>query len=130
MTKIAQIRIHTKCHGSGTLFATSTKIIPEARRCLYSLGAGLQLECGLLLEDLAHEERARRRLHVLQGRRHRLHTPTPIVILVWWHGATLCLPSCCLQVRLQSVVELTHSHHETRTCDLHIRGSGGPVFAW
>ncbi len=49
--------------------------MPEARRCLYSLGARLQLECGLLLEDLAHEERARRRLHVLQGRRHRLHTP-------------------------------------------------------
>jgi hypothetical protein len=33
-------------------------------------------------------------------------------------------------IRLQSVVELTHFPHGTRTCNLHIRGSGGPVSAW
>jgi hypothetical protein len=28
-------------------------------------------------------------------------------------------------IRLQSIVELTHSPHGTRTCDLHIRGPSG-----
>ncbi len=46
----------------------------------------------------------------------------------WLCNGDFCLDPVVL--RSKSVIELTHSYHGTRTCDLPIRGSTGPVSAW